>query len=298
MGHSDSESDSGASSSSSGSVLGQAKRGFQLQLICFCCCGLGICLPFIVIKAVIGYNAMSGCNELAGTGGANWTIVIPAMSDIQTPTWTEGGSLWYDTANVYTSKSQKLDASESTTVLKIDGWDDNAQPIDPKTRIGYWIDISVPFMSSRIGYQNAQDQTLIVAREPWGFYFGHNYIVERCDEGGAPYSIKEDYWNEPWFSFWSSVKLYDIINQDTGAVLAKVKGESIPHFGKLGTYAGWQATVTGADGTPVAVLQQQWNSLWSNPIWHVENLQPNLVPNTVISFIGMVLIGGIDDSSR
>jgi hypothetical protein len=234
----------------------------------------------MIIKATIGYNAMSGCDELKGTGGVGWDLLIPAKTDIQTPTFWEGGSLWYNTADVYKSTSGNLGPGSNAA--------SSSESYDPKDRIGYWVDIEVPFMYQRMGYQNAQEKTLLTATVPWGFYWGYKYIVERCDGAGAPYEVIEDYWNEPWFS-WNSVKLYDIVNKDTGALVAKIKGEAIPRIGTTTNYAGWQADVTTPNGTAIATLQQQWTSWTANAKWHVENLRPDLVPNTVINFIGMVL---------
>lgn len=235
------------------------------------CWSLGPCalicliLTLVLIKEIVAWTRLANCTQQSKAGTMVWGSTLPNATTLQRP------SLW---SNIF---------------WKEVGVYNTAQP--DAAKLGFWTNVDLLFgIFGMYAYSDSSHggSILLQARRPWGVYFGKRYQVWSCSSGAA-YNINEDYWAEPWFQISSPERIFNIIQADSGKLLAVSKHtlEDIWSFRE----GHWVANMVSPNGTVIATMQQESaaNVGWFLfPKWFTLNYHPEVVPNELVSFMAAV----------
>lgn len=249
--------------------------GFGSLCLVFASLALCILVLFAVVFAeAISWRRIGTCEGTATDEGQRWNFIIPPNTVLQKQlAWT---SLFWTQVDVFDSDFSK-------------------------SPVGFWTDADLFFgLLSRYAYTttfNGSASLQLEASRPFGIFFGKRYELFRCGGGNVSYIIEEDYWNEPWFQFFSWKTIFKVTQRNTGQLVAistHTRDNMLDIFG-----AKWTAEIVSPNGTHIASIFQDSfadTDWFQYPPWHTKGLRQDLLPNEVVSFLAAVY--DIDSGKR
>lgn len=240
-----------------------------LPPVCLLVLALLLLVLMIPIAAeTVAWTRLSRCHTQEQNGTPVWGSIIPATTMSQKP--IKFSQLFYHEVDVF----------------------DNSKANTPQ--IGYWTNVDIILgifqMYAYTDTSAGSERVLLQARKPpFRIYFGKRYELNLCNEQGRKFLIQEDYWNEPWFQLVSPQLILNISDADTQQVIAVAQYNMTDRWSLFNS--SWSGVITAPDGTLLATLQQEnlaTSGWFANPRWYTQNLQPEILPNEVVSFLSAV----------
>eukprot|EP00930_Biecheleria_cincta_P051584 TRINITY_DN36785_c0_g1_i1.p1 TRINITY_DN36785_c0_g1~~TRINITY_DN36785_c0_g1_i1.p1 ORF type:complete len:294 (+),score=31.54 TRINITY_DN36785_c0_g1_i1:52-882(+) len=230
------------------------------------------CILLVVViflgTEVFAWMRFASCNAEQGTNELHWNQMIHASTTKSTKA-VQLVTLFWDEVDVF-------DTAVSNT-----------------TKIGYWSDLELFFgMVRRYAYTYSSEsgqKVVMEAVEPWGLYAGMRFDLWQCDGTGPEYMLYEDWFAEPWFTWDSKVKIYNIYKGAGFEHIAVSTHEKTDLISFGGSH--WKTTISTPSGEVLAHLVQEnfWQKGWSAyPSYYSVNLRPDRVPNELVSFMSAI----------